>query len=107
MTELLDISLKNIKDVEGLIELRNKIKKQMIELKDENNNILILLKKKYFNISNKITYINNKEIIIERNKEKNREYIKNNYEKIKDYNKKYQQHRREHYKELLEMFSVL
>ena len=95
MTELLDISLKNIKDVEGLIELRNKIKKQMIELKDENNNILILLKKKYFNISNKITYINNKEIIIERNKEKNREYIKNNYEKIKDY------------KELLEMFSVL
>jgi hypothetical protein len=31
-------------------------------------------------------------------------YVQNNYEKIKDYNKKYQQKQREHYKHLLEMF---
>ncbi len=108
MTELLDLSLNNIKDTESLLLLRDKIHKKMVELKenkDENENILILLRKKYFNISNKINYINKKDVIIERNKDKNREYIKNNYSKIKEYNKKYQQHRREHYKELLDMFN--
>ena len=107
MTDLLDISLKYIKDVDGLLSLREKIHKKIVELKnnlDDNDNILTLLKKKYFNISNKINYIKKRETIIERNREKNRTYIVNNYEKIKQYNKNYQRNRRVHYKELVELF---
>ena len=53
MTEILDISLKNIKNVDDLIKLCNDIHQKLTELKknkDENGNIIILLKKKYFNI---------------------------------------------------------
>ena len=64
MTDLLDISLKYIKDVNGLLSLREKI--------------------------NKINYINKRETIIKRNSEKNRAYIVNNYDRIKEYNKNYQ-----------------
>ena len=46
MTDLLDISLKYIKDVDGLLSLREKIHKKIVELKndlDDNDNILTLL----------------------------------------------------------------
>jgi hypothetical protein len=110
MTELIDVSLKKIIDTESLLLLRDKIHLKMAELKrteNENDNIFILLKKKYFNISNKITYINNRDVIIERNRERNREYIKENYSRIKECNRLYQQHRREHYKDINDMVEIL
>ena len=104
MTELINILLKIIKDTEGLMEIRNDIRKKITELKndfnDENDNLLTLLNKKYYNISNKINYINNKEMIIEHNKDRNKQYIKDHYEEVKEYNRTYQKNKRKYYKDI-------
>jgi len=108
MTDLINITLKNIKDTDGLIKLRTDIRKKITELKnnidDDNDNILILLNKKYYNISNKINYINNRDVIIERNRDRNRQYIKDHYTEVKDYNRKYQQNKRQYYKDIERLF---
>jgi hypothetical protein len=111
MLDVLNVSLKNIKDVDKLLKLRNDIKDTIIELKknddfnDTNENDIKLLKNRYYNISNKINYINNKDTIKTRNIEKGREYVKNNYEVIKQKNKEYQVKRRLKFKELEEFYN--
>ena len=57
------------------------------------------------NISNKINYIKNRNVILEKNKEKKREYVKTNYEVIKEKNKQYQTKRRERFKKLEEFYN--
>ena len=108
MADLINISLKNITDTDGLIKLRTDIRKKITELKnnidDDNDNILTLLNKKYYNISNKINYINNRDVIIERNRDRNRQYIKDHYEEVKQYNRKYQQNKRQYYKDIERLF---
>ena len=111
MLDVLNVSLKNIKDVDKLLKLRNDIKDTITELKknedcnDINENDIKLLKNRYFNISNKINYINNSDIIKARNKDKSREYTKTNYEVIKQKNKEYQVKRRLKFKELEEFYN--
>ena len=108
MTDLINITLKNITDTDDLIKLRTDIRKKITELKnnidDDNDNILTLLNKKYYNISNKINYINNRDVIIERNRDRNRQYIKDHYEEVKQYNRKYQQNKRQYYKDIERLF---
>ena len=108
MTDLINITLKNITDTDELIKLRTDIRRKITELKnnidDDNDNILILLNKKYYNISNKINYINNRDVIIERNRDRNRQYIKDHYEEVKQYNRKYQQNKRQYYKDIERLF---
>jgi len=108
MTDLINITLKNITDTDGLIKLRTDIRKKITELKnnidDDNDNILTLLNKKYYNISNKINYINNRDVIIERNRDRNRQYIKDHYTEVKEYNRKYQQNKRQYYKDIERLF---
>ena len=108
MTDLINITLKNITDTDDLIKLRTDIRKKITELKnnidDDNDNILTLLNKKYYNISNKINYINNRDVIIERNRDRNRQYIKDHYTEVKDYNRKYQQNKRQYYKDIERLF---
>ncbi len=109
MVDVLNISLKNIKDVEKLLTLRNNIRDEITELKlNDDINLyddINLLKKQYFNISNKINYIKNSTAILEKYKEKNRAYVKDNYEIIKEKNKEYQRIRREKFKQLEEFYN--
>ena len=106
----MNINIKDINNVDELLLIRNKIQCEITELNindDDNNNdnIIKQLKKKYMNISNKINYINNRVIIIDKYKDKNREYIKNNYDIIKDKNKAYQTKRREEFKRLQQFYN--
>ena len=108
MTDLINIALKNITDTDDLIKLRTNIRRKITELKNnidnDNDNILTLLNKKYYNISNKINYINNRDVIIERNRDRNRQYIKDHYTEVKEYNRKYQQNKRQYYKDIERLF---
>lgn len=105
----MNISLKGIKDINELLLMRNEIKAKMTELHmnddDNDNDIIKILKKQYFNISNKMNYINNKTVILEKYKEKNRQYVKDNYEIIKQKNKEYQVKHRQKFKELQEFYN--
>ena len=104
----MDTSLKGINDVDKLLLIRNEIKEKITELNmndDNNDDTIKQLKKKYMNISNKINYINNRVVIIDKYKDKNREYIKNNYEIFKDKNKAYQSKRREELKRLQQFYN--
>ena len=105
----MDISLKGVKDVNKLLLMRNDIKGKITELNmndnDDDNDTIKLLKKQYMNISNKISYIKNRNTILEKYKDKNRQYVKDNYEIIKEKNKQYQTKRRQKYKELEEFYN--
>lgn len=108
MLDVLNVSLKNIKDVDKLLKLRNDIKDTIIELKkndDNNDDTIKQLKKKYMNIANKMNYINNRNVILEKYKDKNRQYVKDNYLIIKQKNKEYQTKRRLKFKELEEFYN--
>lgn len=99
----MDINIKGINDIDELLLIRDEIKEKITEL-NMNDDIIKQLKKKYMNISNKINYINNRVVILEKYKDKNRAYVKNNYEIIKEKNKEYQTKRREKFKELEEFY---
>ena len=109
MLDVLKVSIKNINDVDNLLKLRNEIRDKITELKiyddDDLTDDIKILKNQYFNISNKINYINNKDTILEKYKNKNREYAKNNHEVIKQKNKEYQKKRREKFKELQQFYN--
>lgn len=103
----MDINIKGINDVNKLLLIRDQIKEKITELNtndDNNDDTIKQLKKKYMNISNKINYINNRSKILEKYKDKNRAYVKNNYEIIKEKNKAYQTKRREKFIELEEFY---
>lgn len=104
----MDTSLKGINDINKLLLMRDEIKEKITELNmndDNNDDTIKQLKKKYMNISNKINYINNRNVILEKYKDKNRQYVKDNYEVIKDKNKEYQTKRRKKFKELEEFYN--
>ena len=101
----MNISLKGIKDIDKLLLMRNDIREKITELKMTDDDTIKILKKQYMNISNKINYIKNRNVILEKNKEKKREYVKTNYEVIKEKNKQYQTKRRERFKKLEEFYN--
>ena len=101
----MNISLKGIKDIDKLLLMRNDIREKITELKMTDDDTIKILKKQYMNISNKINYIKNRNVILEINKEKKREYVKTNYEVIKEKNKQYQTKRRERFKKLEEFYN--
>ena len=103
----MDINIKDINNVDELLLIRNEIKDKITEQNNNDNNddIIKQLKKKYMNISNKINYISNKIVILEKYKDKNRAYVKDNYEIIKEKNKAYQTKRREKFKELQQFYN--
>ena len=101
----MNISLKGIKDIDKLLLMRNDIREKITELKMTDDDTIKILKKQYMNISNKINYIKNRNVILEKNKEKKREYVKTNYEVIKEKNKQYQTKRRERFKKLQEFYN--
>jgi len=102
-------NIKKIKDVNILLKIRNEIRDKIIEIKANDDSIdddaINLLKKQYSSISNKINYINNKDSILEKYKEKNREYVRDNYEVIKEKNKQYQTKYRQKFKELQQFYN--
>ena len=103
----MNINIKKINNIDELLLIRNEIKEKITELNNDDNNddTIKQLKKKYMNISNKINYINNRVVILEKYKDKNRAYVKNNYEIIKEKNKAYQTERRKEFKELKEFYN--
>ena len=104
----MNINIKGINDINELLLMRNEIKEKITELNindDNNDDTIKQLKKKYMNISNKMNYINNRNVILEKYKDKNRQYVKDNYEVIKDKNKAYQTKRREKFKELQQFYN--
>ena len=101
----MNISLKGIKDIDKLLLMRNDIREKITELKMTDDDTIKILMKQYINIYNKINYIKNRNVILEKNKEKKREYVKTNYEVIKEKNKQYQTKRRERFKKLEEFYN--
>lgn len=55
------------------------------------------LQKKYYSISNKISYYKNKDSIISKKYHSNREYIYKNYDKILEYSREYQRKKNGYY----------
>ncbi len=55
------------------------------------------LQKKYYSISNKISYYKNKDCIISKKYYSNREYIYKNYEKVLEYSREYQRNKNGYY----------
>ena len=104
----ININIKGINDINELLLLRNEIQRNITELNNndnDNDNIIKQLKKKYMNISNKINYINNRVVILDKYKDKNRAYVKDNYDVIKDKNKEYQKNRRAEFKTLKQFYN--
>ena len=75
--------------IKNLFNERNNILKN-IQLLNKNDPDIVLLRKRYFCISNKITYIRKREQILDKKYFSNREYIYRNYDKILENNREYQ-----------------
>lgn len=99
---MVEANIKNINDIEELLKIRKEIQDKINDIKTNDGNLvdMQLLQKKYFNISNKVYYLKNKQEIIEKYDNQRKEYVKNNYEVIKQKNKDYQAKRRAKFKEM-------
>ena len=74
---------------------RECIKSQLNNAKDTKD--IKDLQKKYYSISNKISYYKNKDSIISKKYHSNREYIYKNYDKILEYSREYQRKKNGYY----------
>jgi hypothetical protein len=101
----MNVNIKGINDVNKLLLMRDEIKEKIKELNEKDDDTIKQLKKNYMNISNKINYINNREEILEKYKDYNRQYVKNNYEVVKERNRQYQTKRRQKFKQFEEFFN--
>lgn len=74
---------------------RECIKSQLNNAKDTKD--IKDLQKKYYSISNKISYYKNKDNIISKKYYSNREYIYKNYDKVLEYSREYQRNKNGYY----------